>query len=114
MLVDVIHSDWQVLRVLARSRKKPVVGYDLRLDMSRRTQDGKFLTGLATRGLIKVVKAADHPFDAEYVLTPEGAYAAEYGVHDARYDKALGLWIANPLPEKPVPIKPVPRKRTFC
>lgn len=98
MLTPVSHATWQVLRAVLRNQNKPTPGWHLRLNITRRTRDGAFLTALVTDGLLSVVPGghspppADaevnealrqhEPFHATYTLTPRGRYAAEYGEFD--------------------------------
>ncbi len=86
MMVQLTASDWKVLRAVARAKGKPVAGTKLRLDMSRRTKDGSFLTALVQGQLLdRVTGAADKPFEATYVLTATGKEAAEYGEYDVHW-----------------------------
>ena len=76
------HFTWQVLRTTKRS-KKPLTGRQLRLNRSRKTKDGSFLTALVEAGLLaRVTGAADAPFEATYALTEKGRHAAEYGEYE--------------------------------
>lgn len=80
MIVPVSHADWQVLR--AALRTPGISGRNLRVTPSRRTKDGSFLTDLVRSGLLRVIVPADDPFQATYVLTPDGEHAAEFGEWD--------------------------------
>jgi hypothetical protein len=83
VLNQITHADWKVLRALARAPKSTLPGTHLRLDMSRRTKDGKFLTDLVELGLLTRTGSADQPFEAVYQLTEGRKYAAEYGEYQA-------------------------------
>lgn len=97
MIRPIIVADWQVLRTLLRAGE-PLPGYQLRLDMSRRTRDGSFLTDLAAMGLVAAVTTTalpaprpewmpstpPAPFLTLYTLTPLGEYAAEHGEFEDR------------------------------
>jgi len=85
-LIPASHQEWQTCRQLVRLKRAK--GRDLRMDRSRKTKDGTFLTAMVERNILRVVKAADDPFDAEYVLTRAGEHIAEYGECDM--DMALG------------------------
>jgi hypothetical protein len=85
MLRKLDHLTWQVLRAIKRSGSRPVIGKVLRLDMSRRTKDGTFLTKLVEEGFLAIAEDHDNPFEAKYKLTDLGLNAAEYG----EYDKPL-------------------------
>jgi hypothetical protein len=78
-VLPVNHFEWQVLRTVKRS-KKPTTGRVLRLIPSRRTKDGTFLTDLVELDLLtRVTGTAAAPFEATYVLTERGEFAAEFG-----------------------------------
>ena len=63
--------------------KKPSTGRQLRLNRSRYTKDGSFLTALVDAGLLaRVTGSADAPFEATYALTERGQQAAEYGEYE--------------------------------
>ena len=80
--------------------KKPPTGRPLRLDRSRKTKDGSFLTALVEGGLLtRVTGSAEAPFEATYSLTERGQHAAEYGEYE--YD----LRPRPPEPESPQPSK---------
>ncbi len=75
---------WQVIRAVARAKRKPVLGINLRLAPSRITKDGSFLTDLVDKGLLAYATGNKRaPFDATYTLTAAGQYAAEYGEYEA-------------------------------
>ncbi len=86
MQVPVRHTDWQILRAVARGKSKPVVGTKLRVVQSRETKDGSFLTKLVDMGLLEVVQAKADPFEATYRLTAVGAEAAEYGLCEVDFE----------------------------
>jgi hypothetical protein len=86
MQIPVRHTDWQILRAVARGKGKPVVGKKLRVVQSRATKDGTFLTKLVEMGLLEVVKADDNPFDATYRLTAMGVDGAEYGLCEVDFE----------------------------
>ncbi len=103
---------WQTLRALARNKNKPLVGRALRLDRSRRTQDGTFLDDLVSRGLLEAVaiRPAEGPkfahsapapqqFRTLYRLTANGLHAAEYGEYE-RPDPAPPLPVRDAAPAK--------------
>ena len=76
------HFTWQVLRAVKRS-KKPPTGRTLRLNRSRNTKDGSFLTALVDSGLLThITGSAEAPFEATYALTEKGQHAAEYGEYE--------------------------------
>jgi hypothetical protein len=76
------HFTWQVLRVAKRS-KKPSTGRELRVNPTRGTKDGAFLTALVEEGLLSRVSGSeDKPFEATYALTEKGQHAAEYGEYE--------------------------------
>lgn len=79
MLVPLDHETWQILRVLVRNDNKPLTGRELRVNMTRRTKDGTFLTNLCDKGLLRCTKHAVDPFKGEYQLMPLGEHAAEWG-----------------------------------
>ncbi len=85
MQVNVPHLEWRVLREVGRS-KKPVVGSKLRLEMTRRTKDGSFLTNLVHQGLLKIEGKAKDPFEATYTLSERGKHAAEYGQFEIEWE----------------------------
>lgn len=83
-------GDWRVLRLAMRvnddNGRQGCDGRSLRIDMSRKTKDGSFLTRLVDRGLLQIVKKAPDdgtPFDATYAVTPGGEKAAEYGWYES-------------------------------
>lgn len=94
--MPISHAEWQILRACLRG--KNVKGRALRVNMSRRTKDGTFLTEMVRNGLLEVVRAEPpdpkpkYPedeakrvaFASTYRLAPAGKYAAEYG--EANYD----------------------------
>ena len=86
MQVTIPHLEWRVLRQVARTRK-PSAGTTLRLEMTRRTKDGKFLTDLVRQGLLEVAAEGESPFETTYKLTERGKHAAEYGVFDMEWDE---------------------------
>lgn len=86
MEVKLSHHDWRVLRRVARAKGKPVGGRELRMEMTRRTQDGSFLNNLVGDGLLVVAQSAEDPFEVKYVLTQKGRDAAEYGVYDLPWE----------------------------
>lgn len=87
MQVNLNHYDWRVLREVKRAKKKPVVGSKLRLEMSRRTKDGEFLTDLVRLELLQVAQKGKTPFESTFLLTDLGEHAAEYGVYDIPLEK---------------------------
>ncbi|MBP3954282.1 hypothetical protein J8F10_03100 [Gemmata sp. G18] len=96
-LLPVNHFTWQCLRTVKRS-KKPLTGRALRLVPSRRTKDGTFLTEMVELGLLtRAAGTAAAPFDATYLLTEQGEYAAEYGECE--------------MPVKPRAVEPVAAER---
>lgn len=86
MEVSLTHSDWRVLRQVLRTRR-PAVGRTLRMDMSRRSKDGAFLTALVRYGLLTEVTPGETPFDSTYSLTELGRHAAEYGVYEVEWEE---------------------------
>ncbi len=79
LVLPIPHFEWQILRAAKRNRK-PITGRELRISPTRRTKDGSFLTLLVQRGLLAYATGNETaPFDATYVLTPQGEHAAEYG-----------------------------------
>ena len=75
----VSHAHWQILRAVKRSRK-PALGRELRLNPTRATKDGSFLTDLVKTGLLtRVTGTESDPFEAMYSFTELGKHAAEYG-----------------------------------
>jgi hypothetical protein len=82
MQVQLGHHDWRVLRHVLRNRGRPVPGKELRLEMSRGTKDGSFLTNLVRHGLLAVAAEGNTPFDSTFRLTALGKHAAEYGVYE--------------------------------
>jgi hypothetical protein len=86
MQIPVRHTDWQILRAVARGKSRPVVGKKLRVVQSRDTKDGSFLTRLVDTGLLEVVTTADDPFEATYRLTPMGVEGAEYGLCEVDFE----------------------------
>lgn len=101
-ILPVSHYEWQVLRTVKRS-KKPPTGRALRLVPNRRTKDGSFLNEMVERGLLTRVTGTEQaPFEATYVLTERGEYAAEYGECEFPM-KAKG--VEPPVPEQPQPTK---------
>ena len=92
------HFTWQVLRTSKRS-KKPLTGRQLRLNRSRNTKDGSFLTALVDAGLLAhVTGTADAPFEATYSLTEKGQHAAEYGEYEYELDR-------RPPEPEPLPVQ---------
>lgn len=91
MEVKLSHHDWRVLRIVARAKGKAVIGRELRMEMTRRTQDGSFLNALVESGLLGVSHPATDPFEAKYILTALGREAAEYGVFDIPWEVLKGL-----------------------
>lgn len=79
MTADLPHYLWKALRVLVRAPARKAPGHRLRVDMTRRTQDGSFLVHAVALGLLVVEVPDPNPFRAVYRLTPLGAEAAEYG-----------------------------------
>jgi hypothetical protein len=84
MKMQVNFLQWQILRKLVRN-DKPLSGGELRMSMNKVWK--KKITPidvLVNYGLIKVPAddEAGNPWDAEYVLTPAGKVAAEYGEYD--------------------------------
>lgn len=77
------HAMWQILRVAARGKGKPVSGRELRVWPSRWTKDGAFLTDLVDRGLLRIEVDNPNPFEATYRLTELGEHAAEYGEYES-------------------------------
>lgn len=67
-----------VLRQALRTHR-PAPGHSLRMDRSRRTRDGSFLTALVRLDLLQVAAPGETPFAARCVLTALGKHAAEYG-----------------------------------
>ena len=92
--MNVPHFEWRVLRQVSRS-KKPSLGSSLRLEMSRRTKDGSFLTDLVKQGLLKIETKAKDPFEAYYSLTERGKHAAEYGVFEVEFEEYKKLQAAK-------------------
>ena len=86
MQVAVPHLEWRVLRQVARTRK-PSDGQSLRLEMTRRTKDGTFLTDLVRQGLLEINAKGKTPFEARYQLTERGKHAAEYGVFEVEWEE---------------------------
>lgn len=86
MEVKLSHHDWRALRRVARGKGKPVVGRELRLDKTRSTQDGSFLTRLVDDGLLGVSHPAPDPFESKYILTALGREAAEFGVYNVEWE----------------------------
>jgi hypothetical protein len=82
MLMPLAQSDWQILRAAVRGGRKALTGRELRVTPTGRTRDGRFLTNLVERGLLKVVRPNTDPFAATYRLTPLGEHAAEFGEYD--------------------------------
>jgi hypothetical protein len=81
-VLPINHTQWQVLRAIKRSRK-PLTGRELRLNPTRGTKDGAFLTEMVQKGLLKRATGTEkQPFDATYALTELGQHAAEYGEAD--------------------------------
>ncbi|QJW99902.1 hypothetical protein [Frigoriglobus tundricola] len=81
-VLPVSHHTWQVLRAVKRT-KRPAVGRALRLDWTRKTKDGSFLTKLVEDGLlVRTTGSAEDPFEATYSLSEQGEHAAEYGECD--------------------------------
>jgi hypothetical protein len=80
--MPVSHFIWQVLRTALRAGKKYRTGRALRIVPNKFSKDGSFLTNLVDRGLLRVVKPADDPFEATYALTELGEYAAEHGEYE--------------------------------
>lgn len=111
MQISVKHSDWRVLRTLVRAKGRPVVGSKLRLEMSRLTKDGSFLTTLVRDGLLKVAAPADTPFTATYTLTDLGKEAAEYGVYDVDWEALKKSEEPAPAPPPPPPAKAPKRSK---
>ena len=120
MIVSMGTVDWQRLRALVRAEVKKVypTGRELRIDMSRRSQDGTFLDRLVELGLIAVVVKPPPPphresepaqFRARYKITNLGRHAAEYGEYDRPFIPKVGevtglaaqLLVTNNAPEKP-------------
>lgn len=97
MEVPVSHSDWRVLRQALRSRR-PAPGHSLRLDMTRRTKDGEFLTALVRFGLLTVAARGETPFDATYTLTERGKQAAEYGLYEIAWEEYKALCAGKAAP----------------
>ncbi|HUR55328.1 MAG TPA: hypothetical protein VMZ71_14435 [Gemmataceae bacterium] len=54
----------------------------MRVRLSARMKDGRFLTSLVERGLLKVARPDADPFAATYRLTPLGEHAAVFGEYD--------------------------------
>ena len=78
-VLPITHNQWQVLRAVKRSRKSPT-GRELRLNPTRGTKDGTFLTAMVKAGLLSRATGNEKdPFDATYTLTELGKHAAEYG-----------------------------------
>lgn len=90
MEVLISPADWRVLRQALRARRPPP-GRTLRLDRSRRTRDGSFLTALIRRGLLRVVRPGETPFDSTYALTDRGRHAAEYGTFEVGLEEYRAL-----------------------
>lgn len=86
MEVALSPMDWRILRQVLRGRK-PTPGTQLRLDMSRRTKDGTFLTDLVRLGLLQVAEPGGTPFAATYTLTDLGRHAAEYGTYEVDWEE---------------------------
>ena len=91
MQVSLGHHDWRVLRAVLRNKGRPALGRSLRLDMTRRTQDGSFLTNLVRNGLLKVFSEGQTPFESAFILTDLGTHAAEYGVYDVDWETLKAL-----------------------
>lgn len=103
MTYPISHAIWQTLRVLTRS-KHPVIGRDLRISWTRYTKDGTFLTELIRIGLLNRVSGTDEkPFEATYVLTEAGKYAADYGEYECDRDH---IAIPAAAPNPPTDAKP--------
>lgn len=107
MQVSMNSSDWRVLRVVVRAKGRPVPGSKLRLEMSRRTKDGSFLTDLVNQGLLAVAAPADTPFASSYTLTELGKEAAEYGVYEVDWATLK----KRDAPEPPPPAKTPKRSK---
>jgi DNA-binding HxlR family transcriptional regulator len=86
MEVSLNNSDWRVLRQVLRARR-PARGSTLRLEMTRRTKTGAFLTALVRYGLLQVATPGETPFDATYTLTELGKHAAEYGIYEVAWEE---------------------------
>jgi len=97
MKVPITHHSWQLLRKLVRAGK-PLPGRELRMEMSRRTKDGSFLTRLVEFGLLEVVSLLPvaetdkkyppaQEFRTVYRLTDAGKHAAEHGLAEVTRDK---------------------------
>ena len=68
---------------MVKRSKKPPTGRTLRLNRSRDTKDGSFLTALVEHGLLThMTGSAEAPFEATYALTEKGQHAAEYGEYE--------------------------------
>jgi len=79
-VLPVSHAQWQILRAVKRSRK-PAMGRELRLNPTRGTKDGAFLTDLDRMGLLtRVTGAESDPFSAMYSLTELRKHVAEFEV----------------------------------
>jgi len=85
MMMPLAHETWQMLRLLARNKNRPLFGRQLRITMSRRTKDGSFLRKLIDEGLIEKTTYNEDPFKALYRATPKGLQAAEYGEYDKEF-----------------------------
>lgn len=88
------HFQWTVLRTCLRAHtagQKWVPGPALRVDMSRRSKTGEFLTEFVSTGLLEA-NPPDGPgaaFDRHYRLTAAGHAAAEYGYHEVEWSVFL-------------------------
>src|SRR5437763_149243 len=81
-VLPVSHNQWQVLRAVKRNRK-PITGRELRLNPTRNTKDGSFLTHMVRIGLLRRASGTERdPFAATYELTELGKHAAEFGECD--------------------------------
>ncbi len=107
MMVNIPMLEWRVLRTVGRS-KKPVPGIQLRLEMTRRTKDGSFLTWLVDMGLLEIAEGRKTgrgdggPFELTYTLTDLGHQAAEYGQIAISWEefKALDLRVTKAVAAK--------------
>ena len=86
MQIAIPTLEWRVLRQVARTRR-PSPGTTLRLEMTRRTKDGNFLSELVRQGLLEIATPGETPFDATYRLTDLGSDAAEYGVYELSWEE---------------------------
>lgn len=90
--------------------------------MSRKTQDGQFLTQLVRLGLLKVAEEGEEPFASSYVLSDLGKHAGEFGEFELAWDEYKKLMNKNPsgsatlaIPageEQPAPSTPRPGRRS--